>query len=304
MVDVETLTRRHGARQRRLASAAAASAGRAWRRLDPADLTRSWRGRVGPAVVATTAVGQLAAAEAAAAYLDQFGEAPPGGLSVNADALAGVTPQGTPISAPLYSPVVGVKQRIAAGEPLAEAMRREQARLLVVVATMVADAGRYAAGIAVTARGLAGYERVVTPPACARCVVLAGRLYRWSRGFQRHPRCDCTMRPVTAEQWRRRDPADTPRELFDRMGEADQDRVFGRAGARAIRDGADLAQVVNARRGMSEPGAAATVEGTTRRGVAGARLAGATRLTPEGIYAQAADRGEAIDLLRRNGYLT
>jgi hypothetical protein len=78
--------------------------------------------------------------------------------------------------------------------------------------------------------------------------------------------------------------------------------VFGQAGAAAIRDGADLGQVVNARRGMyTAAGRSLTVESTTRRGVA----PGKVRLMPEQIYREArGDRDEAIRLLKRFGYLT
>ncbi|MFJ7212656.1 hypothetical protein [Amycolatopsis sp. NPDC098790] len=34
------------------------------------------------------------------------------------------------------------------------------------------------------------------------CIILVGRPYRYSQGFRRHPRCDCTMTPVTREHWR------------------------------------------------------------------------------------------------------
>lgn len=87
------------------------------------------------------------------------------------------------------------------------------------------------------------------------------------------------------------------------MSQAEQNRIFTRAGARAIRDGADMNQIVNARRGaagLSVPGRLTaeeqrmlrggrdrgrltrqpvygqevftTTEGTTRRGLAGRRL--------------------------------
>lgn len=68
----------------------------------------------------------------------------------------------------------------------------------------------------------------------------------------------------------------------------------------ALDDGADLNQVVNARRGRD---GLTTSEGTTRRGVAGHRLRGRQRLTPDGVYRVAADRAEAISLLRANGYV-
>lgn len=75
---------------------------------------------------------------------------------------------------------------------------------------------------------------------------------------------------------------------------------------RALAEGADLSQVVNARRGSQ---GLTTTEGATRRGLAGQRLGAqrgrrATRLTPEGIYTSAGDdRAEAIRLLREHGYL-
>ena len=49
-----------------------------------------------------------------------------------------------------------------------------------------------------------------------------------------------------------------------------------------------------------------TTEGTTRRGVAGARLGQARtpRLMPESILEIATDREDAVRLLRRFGYIT
>jgi hypothetical protein len=94
-----------------------------------------------------------------------------------------------------------------------------------------------------------------------------------------------------------------PKAYFDSLSVEDQGRYFTVSGARAIRDGADIGQVVNARRGasgLSQPGRLTlaeqrmlrggrergrlqrvdvygrqvyvTTEGTTRRGVAGQRL--------------------------------
>jgi len=89
--------------------------------------------------------------------------------------------------------------------------------------------------------------------------------------------------------------------------------AFTVAGAQAIRDGADIFQVVNARRGMSTVTTfgrqlSTTTEGVTRRGFAGQRMRAAgvsspVRLTPQAIYELASDRAEAIRLLYRFGYL-
>jgi hypothetical protein len=78
------------------------------------------------------------------------------------------------------------------------------------------------------------------------------------------------------------------------MDAAEQDRVFGKGGAQAIRDGADMAKVVNARRGM------VTAEGRLFTTEAAGRT---PRLMPEQIYRDAASREDAIRLLRRFGYI-
>jgi hypothetical protein len=127
-----------------------------------------------------------------------------------------------------------------------------------------------------------------------------------------------------------------PRAYFNGLSRAEQDRVFGEAGARAVREGADMAQVVNARRGMTTMSAygrrvQATTEGATRRGAfyrlerartedrTGTRFARdridvrrglpqfqlrTPRLMPEEIYRLAESRDEALAMLRRFGYLT
>lgn len=117
-----------------------------------------------------------------------------------------------------------------------------------------------------------------------------------------------------------------PSRFFDSLSAAEQDRVFTRAGAEAIRAGADISQVVNARRGMQSASAfgrevLVTTEGTTVRGQAGRRLgareegrrregaryrsAVRIRLMPEQILAEAGgNRDEAVRLLRVHGYLT
>lgn len=171
-----------------------------------------------------------------------------------------------------------------------------------IVLTQLHDVGRTSAGIGVTARPGAGYVRMIGPTACSRCAILAGRFYRWNAGFLRHPRCGCENVPTT-------DTASSelisdPYAYFNSLDPAAQDRAFTKAGAQAIRDGADMSQVVNARRGMT-PNGNFTTEGTTQRGNASRGLnRGQRRMTPELIYKQAAgDRQMALDLMRRQGYI-
>lgn len=152
-----------------------------------------------------------------------------------------------------------------------------------LVASLVQDAARAAESVAVAVRPDIYHVRYVNPPCCARCAVLAGRVYRYSDGFLRHPGCDCSMIPTTVAA-----PfAQTPEDLF----EAGQVRGLSKADVEAIRDGADFGRVVNARRkgaGMLESGHALTRGG---------------RPTPAGIYRLASDRTEAVALLRRYGYI-
>lgn len=75
----------------------------------------------------------------------------------------------------------------------------------------------------------------MTLPACGRCILLSGRSYRYSTGFLRQPRCDCSMRPVTSEQWRDGGNSRSPQALFGSMTRAQQDKAFGKSEAAAIR---------------------------------------------------------------------
>ncbi|WP_050670510.1 hypothetical protein [Luteipulveratus halotolerans] len=161
-----------------------------------------------------------------------------------------------------------------------------------IVATQLQDTARTGASLASTSRpGITGYTRQLVLPSCSRCIILAGAFYRFNKGFERHPLCDCIHIPAVEDT--AFDLTTNPSLAFESMTGAEQDKSFTKAGAQAIRDGADLAQVVNARAGMSTAqvvdrgrgdrwtarGRAArvdvygrdlfiTTEGTTRRGEA------------------------------------
>lgn len=166
-----------------------------------------------------------------------------------------------------------------------------------IVASLVGDAGRSAMGVFTASRTVeVGHVRVLTPPSCPRCAILAGRWYRWSDGFQRHPNCDCQMLPGTKDVG-----------LYDPYGAYERGEITGltRAQQAAIDEGADIGQVVNASRGMQTIDfggrrVQVTREGTTVRG-SGSKT---PRLTPEAIYRVAdGDRGVAVQLLQANGYI-
>lgn len=169
--------------------------------LDPHNLSASWNAGVGAQVVRATTAGQLLAAANAQPYVEasvqEQGEQPdPAGI-VNATALAGVASDGRPLEGLLYLPIIKVKQRLAAGQSLTQALTGGIADLIGLAGTQVQDAGRAATAVAMTAdRNVYGWEREVHPPSCSRCLVLAGRVYSHSSGFQRHKHCDCTHKIV------------------------------------------------------------------------------------------------------------
>lgn len=187
-----------------------------------------------------------------------------------------------------------------------------------MVLSLVADAARAAESVGIAIRPRVGYVRYVTPPCCSRCAILAGRFYRWSAGFRRHPGCDCTHLPTTDP---RSEFRQNPHDLVDKG------LVTGlsKADMRALGDGADLNQLVNFKNGSIRrlnfgPGRTVTTTsaGTTARGIAGQRLgdlrsvdgsryrvSSRFRLTPESIYQAAdGDRATALRLLRLHGYIT
>ena len=289
---------------------ALATATRQWRRLGPDWIGQAWAERIPTVTAAVTAAQRTTAASAlvngALALGEQGTWEAPDGL-VDVDAFAGLAADGRSLDTLLRGPAITTRTLIAGGMEPAQALAAGGHQLSMMVLTEVADAGRGAAGVQIAARPRVGYVRMLNPPSCSRCVILAGRFYRWNQGFLRHPRCDCTHVPTMvtdqAEAFAR-GLIDDPYEAFNRMSEAEQNRVFTNAGARAIRDGADMYQVVNARRGMRYSGAF-TTEGTSRHGWAGQLLRrGQKRMTPETIYRLNPNREQAVEALRAQGYIT
>jgi hypothetical protein len=182
------------------------------------------------------------------------------------------------------------------------AMARGAAFLDLVVRTVVADTGRQADQAAMVAnRKVIAYVRVVELPACSRCIILAGNEYGVSNGFLRHPRCDCTMEPVTRKH---RPQAQDPRDIFDGMTPDQRRKVFGEAGAKAIEDDANISSVVNARKSMAKVEMFGQTVQATYVGTGSRKKKRPPRLMPEEIYKQAGeDRDQAIRLLYKNGYL-
>lgn len=297
----------HYAGQTALAAAVSAEALDAWAEVDPDRAERSWLRQLARRVRAIVTGGQRLSAGRSVDYVRRalaVRPDPPRPVArVVTSRLVDVASDGRPLVSLLMQPAVTTTRARREGRSRRESHILGYAQLDMIVRTQVADAGRVAAGVQVTATPTVGYVRVVNLPACSRCIVLAGRWYPHSTGFLRHPRCDCTMEPASREQ------ADglilDPRAVFDALPAAEQDRVFGRAGAHAIRDGADLSRVVNARRrgAMYTASVGGRQVLATREAVRSVRRR--VRLMPEAIYAIAGgNRDEALRLLRTNGYIT
>ena len=281
-----------------------------WSEVDPQSIVGSWA-RLLPAMLEELSMSQLLIASMSEAYLTALVGSAAAGV-VRPSAFAGIASDGRPLASLLSSPAVRALTLIARGVAVNAALDVASRQLGMIVGTQVQDAGRAADGVGIAVRERVGYVRELRVPSCSRCAVLAGKWYRWNDGFLRHPRCDCVHRPSKRS-------ADAPKfdaaAYFASLPESAQNQTFTVAGAVAIRDGADVAQVVNARRGMT---AAGTTEGTTRRGLAGqiAAQSGATfsqgggryatagvRLMPEQIYAMASNRAEAVTALRSAGFI-
>ena len=310
MASIPPAIEHHYALVREQEARALATATRHWHRLGPNWIADAWRERIPTVTAAITTAQRTAAASALVSGALALGQqdtwAEPDGI-VDPDAFAGLAADGRNLDTLLRAPAITARTLIAGGVEPAEALAAGGRQLSMMVLTEIADAGRGAAGVQIAARPRVGYVRMLNPPSCSRCVVLAGRFYRWNQGFLRHPRCDCkhvpTMVTDQAEAFAE-GLIDDPYEAFNRMSEAEQNRVFTNAGAQAIRDGADMYQVVNARRGMKYRGAF-TTEGTSKHGWAGQILRkGQKRMTPETIYRLNPNREQAVEALRAQGYIT
>ena len=145
---------------------------------------------------------------------------------------------------------------------------------------------------------------------CQRCAVLVGKHYRPGAHVSRHPGCDGVM-----EAHSERSPYTLEPPTADRIN------GLTKGQRAAIDEGADVNQVINAKRKGSISGIY-TTEGTTRRGYAykairsrhgafaeakkaGDRYTRTTvgRLSPETIYRIAKDQPDMVRLLRTYGYI-
>jgi hypothetical protein len=316
--DVLALARLHRERQQRLAALADAEMRRLWAQIPASGFRTYWDRVIGPAMLRMLIAAQLEAARGAQDYVSATlklqGVDPDPAGTVQRDAFAGIASDGRALDTLLGYPMFQVQAFVAGGMPVAEALGVGLRHLGRIVVTQVQDAARVSTGVAIaTDRRTRGYVRVVSPPSCSRCTILAGKWYAYNAGFQRHPHCDCTQAPAGEVE-----SPQPPRAIYDAMT-PEQRKAAGwsEADQQAIADGADIGQVTNARRDLRSMQVAGrtlqtTLQGASRRGLAGQRLGAprggrAVRLTPEALYAEMErlgwSRDELIRQLFRNGYI-
>lgn len=313
------------ATQQAVAEAAQTEVGRLWRRMGD-NFDGSWS-RIRVPVLATIVEGQHQMTTKAVDYvprmLDQadIPDRPTGDFVP--ESLAGIASDGRPLASLADQAVIGAKVAVSNGATVEQALDEQGVWLQIVAQLQVADAARQAVGILTASRkNIGGHVRVLNPPSCSRCAILGGRFYRWSKGFDRHPGDDCTMAPVPSKAYAEAEGfVQSPMDAY-RNGEISD---LTEAQIKALDEGADISQVVNAYKGVSttstrtrvinrrggmsvptgvqpgQPDLLAFIDPGTRFRSTHVPQSG---LTPEGIYAEArGNRDRAIELLREYGYL-
>lgn len=291
--------RKHQEERARLTDATARAVLAEWSKVDPDSVAQSW-GRLLPKVTAMVQAGQIKSAGMSNDYMREV----LGSLEAEVDPeqFARQTPDGRNLVGVLARAIPTALWRRDQGDNTRTAMARAGAFLNMVTRTIVADTGRQADQASmVSNRQVTSYVRVVELPACARCIILAGREYSVSTGFLRHPNCDCTMEPVTKRKGGYTLDAS---DLFEQMTPAERHRVFGEAGSKAIDDGANIYSIVNARKAMDTVEMFGKQVQITYTGTGSKKKKRPPRLMPEEIYRLAdGDRNQAIRLLYKHGYL-
>lgn len=318
----------HYRQQQRLTLQVLAYAREVWGKRPPGNFD-VWFDRNIDQLVQIVVEGQMRAVKGADSYvgetLAELGTPVTADVLINPEAMVGVASDGRALDGLMYGAVVNAGQRVE-DRGAASAWESGFNWLATALQTQIADASRSANQLAITSRKNVGYVRMLNPPSCSRCVILAGRFYRYNAAFRRHNGCDC--RQIASLEDNNEDIRTDPAKYFNSLSKEAQDRAFTKAGAESIRLGADIGQVVNVRRGAAGLDAAAgstgrltrtdvygqslyiSTEGVTKRGVAGkvirarGRSAATTpRLMPETIIELAESREDALNLLRLNGFI-
>lgn len=232
--------------QQAITGTTAKAVSRLWSRMG-SDFDASWSS-IGPQMLEVVETGRAAAVAVAVPYttavLTETGQAaePVGVLS--ASAFLASAPDGRPVDSLLEQSVIKAKVAVGSGMTTERALTGAGQWLTMATLTTLADTRRMVYQADIMQRPtLTGFTRMLNPPSCKDCIALAGKWFRWNEGFERHPNCDCIHIPAAENV--AGDFRTDPNATFDSMTPAEQERVFGRSEARALREGADIYKVVN-----------------------------------------------------------
>lgn len=289
MLSLPSTATEYSRRSRREHQAAISAIRRTWRRASP-DFDESWR-QLSPQIVGIVSLAQTRLAKLADDYipavLEETGQtrAVKASAQVNTAAFAGVTGSGVAVADQLALTPIRAKQAVSTGASSAQALAAAGAWLSGAAGTILSDTSRAVEATGMGVRPVGGYVRMLEPPSCGRCVVLAGKYYRINDGFQRHPECDC--RHIPASESVAGDYRVDFHDYLISLSEEEQVKLLGsRANWRAWDEyDADPMQIINSYRwGLQTAQDASgqtiryTEVGTTKRGLAGKRMRNATQL--------------------------
>lgn len=220
-----------------------------WGRVPPSNLDAGWAAIEAPLLAAVAAVVAQNAASSQqmvsrVARVDQMAA----GDVIVPNAFVGIDSTGRDVGGLLHGSVTTTKEQIGRGVAASTALLSGASYLAAMTKTVIADMARSAGAVSSVNRGYVRMIRVVNAGACSRCAILAGS-DRFSKHFERHPACKCTTVPFRDGDAIPDDLYASPGDHFKSLSAAEQDRIYTRAGAKAIRMGADPLQVVGARRG-------------------------------------------------------
>lgn len=281
--------REYARASRREQQAALAAIKRQWRRMG-ADFDSSWV-MIAPTLLAIIGTAQRRTAELADAYipavLEETGQtrAIPAAAEVNTAGFVGVTGAGGAVADQVGLASIRAKQAVAEGATQAQALMAAGNWLTATAGTILSDTGRAVETTGMATRNVGGYVRMLNPPSCGRCAVLAGRYYRKNQGFQRHPGCDC--RHIPASESIAGDMTLDLHAHLDSLDEAGQVKLLGSKANREAwaEHGADPQQIINAYRGGIRTAQDVrgntiryTTDAATRRSLATYRMRNASRL--------------------------
>lgn len=312
MSNLSLLALEHQRKRNELSERVARKAARLWRSIQTSNIDAGWDS-IAPQLEQLVTKGQLSAATmapryTAAAFATQDMDASSG--QIIPQAFTGATLEGRAVTPELYSAATTTKTLIGRGVGVGAAFQVGTGLMSLLASQMVRDAGNMADKVSSVKRGTVQMARVLSPGACSRCAILAGA-GNFTKHFERHPSCRCTTVPIRSGEPVPDGIFDSAGAYFNSLTDAEQNRIFTKSGAEAIRLGASETSVVNARRGMyrsTQPGslvsraqpriiigpdgkpftAYTTVEGTSVRGWYGAGRGGS--VTSNQFVRSAADR--------------